>query len=70
MNNPIVILFSEASMFHKGGDGRAKGFGFSGFSIAPRGTGPESQLPDAAMTAATRAVSMHYGKKRVKDEEE
>jgi len=59
-------------MFHKGGDGKSRGFGFSGFAIAPRGTAPETHFAQIGlgMSAATRGGPLQYGKKRVKSEEE
>ena len=30
--------------YNRGGDGSARGFGFQGFSVPPRRTGPETQM--------------------------
>jgi len=63
-----------------GGGGKPKGFGFSGFAIQPRRTGPETQLaqmgyglsggPMMRGGGTTHGYSSHIGKRRVRSEEE
>lgn len=65
-------------MFHKGGDGKPRGFGFGGFAIAQKK--PDSNVPSgitkhgytAMNTISQNAMAATYGmpRKRPKNEEE
>ena len=63
-------------MFNRGNDGKAKGFGFGGFAIQPKRTGPETQLAQmgfgapAGFAGRSHSGSMNIGKRRVRSEEE
>lgn len=64
-------------MNSKGGDGKTKGFGFGGFSIQPKRTGPETQLaqmgygmPGGVVMRSHSGSSSGIGKRRVRSEEE
>lgn len=64
-------------MNSKGGDGKTKGFGFGGFSIQPKRTGPETQLaqmgygmPGGVVMRSHTGSSSGIGKRRVRSEEE
>lgn len=67
-------MVSDFTMYHKGGDGQPKGFGFGGFAIQPKRTGPETQMAQAGYglmgPGRTQGYSSHIGKRRVKSEEE
>lgn len=63
-------------MYNRGGDGKAKGFGFGGFSIHPKRTGPETQLAQmgygmpGGIVGRSHSSSTGIGKRRVRSEEE
>ena len=62
-------------MFHKGGDGKPRGFGFSGFSIHRKGTSIETHMAQMGynipgLGGRGYGSSTALGKKRVKSEEE
>ena len=61
-------------MFHKGGDGKPRGFGFGGFNIQRKGTSIETHMAQMGFTGAMGGrgygPSTSIGKKRVKSEEE
>lgn len=63
-------------MFSRGGEGKPKGFGFGGFSIQPKRTGPETQLAQmgygmpGGMAGRSHSSSTGIGKRRVRSEEE
>ena len=65
--------------FHRGGDGKPRGFGFGGFSLQKkpegRGGGTESQMEALGLgmrpgSAPQRGYGFNIGKRRVKSEEE
>ena len=54
-------------MFHKGGDGNPKGFGFGGFSINRSEGGGSSKK---SMPGRTFGYHLNIGRKRINDEDE
>lgn len=61
-------------MFHKGGDGKPRGFGFGGFNIQRKGTSIETHMAQMGFTPSMGGrgygPTTSIGKKRVKSEEE
>ena len=72
----IIIIYSTKRMFHKGGDGKPKGFGFSGFALKKEE--PSSGLAgmpgsgSGAKFMPGRSFGYHtnIGKKRARNEDE
>lgn len=52
-------------MYHKGGDGNPRGFGFGGFSINKSEGGGKKHMPGRSF-----GYHLNIGRKRVNDEDE